>query len=185
VRIGDDPAGLRTGEDRVPARASAPGPRLTLIPWALGSAVAVGLAGAFLAERLGRATLHLGLAAAGLLTLGWTIAHGQDTLTSWTLAPALLITGFGSGLVFIPVFDYVLGDATAEEVGTGSGVLNAVQQFANATGAATLGTVFFARAGHGGFFSAGELVTTLAAALYLGTFLLVGLLPRHAQQAVH
>ncbi|GAA2153569.1 DHA2 family efflux MFS transporter permease subunit [Actinomadura napierensis] len=158
---------------------------LTLIPWALGSAIAVGLAGAFLAERLGRATLHLGLgiAAAGLTALGWTIAHAQDSLTSWTLAPALLITGFGSGLVFIPVFDYVLGDAATEEVGTGSGMLNAVQQFANATGAAALGTVFFAQAGHGGFYDAGELITALAAALYVVTFLLVGLLPKHAQQA--
>ncbi|MFI6904861.1 MFS transporter [Nonomuraea sp. NPDC050394] len=161
---------------------------LTLIPWVLGSAIAVGLAGAFLAERLGRATLHLGLglAAAGLITFAWTIAHAQNGLTSWTLAPALLITGFGSGLVFIPIFDYVLGDATTEEVGTGSGMLNAVQQFANATGAAALGTAFFARAGHGGgFFDAGILITAIAAALYLATLLLVGLLPRHAAQPAH
>ena len=34
---------------------------LSLIPWALGTAVGAGLAGAFLAERLGRATLQLGL----------------------------------------------------------------------------------------------------------------------------
>lgn len=158
---------------------------LTLIPWALGSAIAVGLAGVFLAERLGRGTLQLGLgiAAVGLIVLWWTIAHGQDSLTSWTLAPALLITGFGSGLVFIPIFDYVLGDATTEEVGTGSGMLNAVQQFANALGAAALGTVFFAQAGHGGFFDAGEVVTALAVALYLLTLLLVGFLPKHAQQA--
>ncbi|MBO2449300.1 DHA2 family efflux MFS transporter permease subunit [Actinomadura barringtoniae] len=157
---------------------------LTLIPWALGSAVAVGLAGAFLAERLGRATLHLGLgiAAAGLVVLGVTVAYTQDSLTSWTLAPALLITGFGSGLVFIPIFDYVLGDATSDEVGTGSGMLNAAQQFANATGAAALGTAFFAQAAHGGFFDAGELITGLAAALFLVTLLLVGLLPKHAQQ---
>ncbi|MFI9550597.1 DHA2 family efflux MFS transporter permease subunit [Nonomuraea endophytica] len=161
---------------------------LTLIPWALGSAIAVGLAGAFLAERLGRATLHLGLgiAAAGLIALAWTIAHAQNALTSWTLAPALLITGFGSGLVFIPIFDYVLGDATAEEVGTGSGMLNAVQQFANATGAAALGTAFFAQSAHGGsFFTAGILITALAAALYVTTLLLVGLLPKHAQQPAH
>ncbi|MBB5078995.1 DHA2 family efflux MFS transporter permease subunit [Nonomuraea endophytica] len=159
---------------------------LTLIPWALGSAIAVGLAGAFLAERLGRATLHLGLgiAAAGLIALAWTIAHAQNDLTSWTLAPALLITGFGSGLVFIPIFDYVLGDATTEEVGTGSGMLNAVQQFANATGAAALGAAFFAQTAHvGSFFSAGILITALAAALYVATLLLVGLLPKHAQQA--
>ncbi|WP_131741943.1 MFS transporter [Actinomadura roseirufa] len=158
---------------------------LTLIPWALGSSVAVGLAGTFLARRLGRAALRigLGLAAAGLIALAWTIAQAQDSLTSWVLAPALLVTGFGSGLVFIPIFDYVLGDATAEEAGTGSGMLAAVQQFANAIGAAALGTAFFAQAGHSGFFDAGVLITALAAALYLATMLLVGLLPKHAQQA--
>ncbi|MFD1277078.1 MFS transporter [Streptomyces kaempferi] len=50
---------------------------LTLIPWALGTAVAVLLAGAVLAEKLGRASLHLGLAIAviGLLALWWSLAH--------------------------------------------------------------------------------------------------------------
>jgi hypothetical protein len=64
-------------------------------------------------------------------------------------------------------------------------MLNAVQQFANALGFAALGTVFFARAGTGAFFSAAQLVIAIAAALYLVTLLLVGLLPRHAQQAGH
>lgn len=68
--------------------------------------------------------------------------------------------GFGSGLVFIPIFDYILGDATNAEAGAGSGMLNAVQQFANAVGFAAV-----------------------AAALYLVTLPLVGLLPRQARQA--
>jgi EmrB/QacA subfamily drug resistance transporter len=161
---------------------------LTLIPWALGSAVAVGLAGAVLTRKLGRATLQLGLgiAVVGLLALWWTIAHSGDDLTSWTLAPSLLLIGFGTGLVFVPIFDFVLGDATTDEVGTGSGMLNAVQQFSGAIGVAALGTVFFARVGHGAtaaFDNAGELVIGLAAVLYVITFGLVWLLPKHAQQA--
>src|SRR6201996_2802172 len=50
---------------------------LTLIPWAAGTAVAVLLAGAVLAGKLGRATLHLGLGVAviGLLALWWTVSH--------------------------------------------------------------------------------------------------------------
>jgi hypothetical protein len=96
--------------------------------------------------------------------------------------------------VFVPIFDFVLGGATTVEVGTGAGMLNAVQQFSGAIGVAALGTVFFARVGHGAtaafghgatvaFDHAGELVIALAAVLYLITFALVWLLPKHAQQA--
>jgi hypothetical protein len=118
---------------------------LTLIPWALGTAVAVLLAGAVLAEKLGRTSLHLGLSIAviGLLALWWSIAHWGTGITVWKLAPALLVTGFGAGLVFVPLVDFILGDATTEEVGTGVGMLNAIQQFAGAIGVAALGTVFF------------------------------------------
>src|SRR6201996_3586549 len=66
---------------------------LALIPWAAGTAVAVLLAGAVLAERLGRAALHLGLsiAVAGLLALWWTLAHDGSDVTVWKLAPALVL----------------------------------------------------------------------------------------------
>jgi len=153
---------------------------LALIPWALGSAVGVGLAGAVLVAKLGRATLQLGLgcAAAGLIALCWTIVSWHDDLTAMTLTPALLAIGFGTGLVGVPIFEYVLGDSTTAEVGTGSGMLNAVQQFASAIGFAALGTVFFAKANHGTYDEAGVLVSALAAALFLITLLLVGLLPK-------
>jgi EmrB/QacA subfamily drug resistance transporter len=155
---------------------------LTLIPWALGSAVGTVLAGAVLADRLGRKTLHIGLAlaAVGMLGLWWTIAAAPAP-TSFTFIPALLVGGFGSGMVFIPLFDYILGDATAEEVGTGSGLLNAVQQFAAAIGAAGLGTVFFARVGAtdaANYAAAAELVVAITAIAFFVTFVLVWLLPR-------
>lgn len=162
---------------------------LSLIPWALGTAVAVLLAGAVLAEKLGRTTLHLGLAVAtaGLLALWWTLTHWGADLTLWKLAPALLCTGFGSGLVFVPLVDFIIGDATPEEVGTGAGLLNAVQQFAGAIGVAALGTVFLGRAGHpattASYLTAAQLVFALTAALTLLTLLLVNLLPKHAQRA--
>ncbi|MEU5713354.1 MFS transporter, partial [Streptomyces flaveolus] len=161
---------------------------LTLIPWALGTAVAVLLSGAVLAERLGRTGLRVGLAVAvlGLLGLWWSLAHWGAGITVWKLAPALLLTGFGSGLVFVPLVDFIIGDATAEEVGTGAGLLNAVQQFAGALGVAALGTVFLARVGHpsvASHLAAAELVLGIAAGLNVVTLLLVGLLPRHAQQA--
>ena len=161
---------------------------LSLIPWALGSAVVVALAGAVLTQKLGRATLQLGrgIAVIGLLALWWTIVHRGDSLTSWTLAPSLLLIGFDTGLVFVPIFDFILGGATTEEVGTGAGMLNAVQQFSGAVGVAALGTVFFARVNDGGtpaFDHVGELVIGLATVLFLITFALVWPLPKHAQHA--
>jgi EmrB/QacA subfamily drug resistance transporter len=154
---------------------------LTLIPLALGSAVAVGLAGAVLTQRLGRTTLQLGLGIAviGLLALWWTMEHRE--LSSATLAAPLLLIGFGTGLVFVPIFDFILGDASTDEVGTGSGMLNAVQQFSGALGVAALGTAFFARANAtaSSFDNAAVLVIGIAAGLYLITFALVWLLPKH------
>ncbi len=46
--------------------------------------------------------------------------------------------------------DFILGAATTEELGTGSGMFNAVQQSADAIGVASLGTAFFAHVGPGG-----------------------------------
>ena len=151
-------------------------------------ALAVLLAGGVLAEKLGRASLHLGLSIAviGLLALWWSIAHWGAGITFWKLTPALLITGFGAGLVFVPLVDFIIGDATTGEVGSAVGVLNAGQQFAGAIGVAALGTVFFARVGHPSvrsYFAAAELVFGITAGLYFLTLLLVGLLPKHAQQA--
>jgi MFS family permease len=105
-----------------------------------------------LTRKLGRATIQLGLGIAviGLLALWWTIARRGDSLTSWTLAPSLLLIGSGTGLVFVPIFDFILGDASTEEVGTAA------------------------------FDHAAELVIGLAAVLYLITFALVWLLPKHA-----
>ncbi|WP_278194094.1 hypothetical protein [Streptomyces sp. AN091965] len=100
-----------------------------------------------------------------------------------TLTPSLFLTGFGSGPVFVPVFDFVLGEATAEEAGAGAGMLNAVQQFAGAVGVAALGTVFFARAARGSLFGAAELVFAVCAGLFVLTFASVGLLPKNARQA--
>ena len=157
---------------------------LSLIPWALGTAVGAALAGAFLADKLGRATLQvgLGIAIVGMVGLWWTIGHLGADLTSWAVAPALLVSGFGSGLVFVPLFGYILGDVSEAEVGTGSGLLNAVQQFSGALGVAALGTVFFERIASGGFVVATQLVLALGTVLYAVTLALVWLLPKHAQE---
>jgi hypothetical protein len=43
----------------------------------------------------------------------------------------------------LPDFDFILAAVTDREVGSASGVLNAVQQLGGAIGVAAIGTVFF------------------------------------------
>ncbi len=151
---------------------------LTLVPWALGTAVGSTLAGAVLAERLGRRTIQLGMGIAllGLGVLAWTLTR---EVTSLSLAPALALIGAGLGLVFVPIFSYVLGAVTDAEVGTGSGLLNAVQQFAGAIGVAVLGSLFFSAVERSGsFVDATRLVLWVTGGLLLVSIALVWLLPK-------
>ncbi|AKU15491.1 DHA2 family efflux MFS transporter permease subunit [Luteipulveratus mongoliensis] len=156
---------------------------LTLVPWALGTSLGAVAGGVYLAERLGRASLHLGLAiaTAGMVGLWWTVEHFGADLTSWQLVPATLVIGFGLGQVFVPLFGFVLGDLDDRQVGTGSGLLNAVQQFFGAIGVAALGTLFFQRLPAHGFVDTTGLVIAASAVLFVITFGLVFALPRTAR----
>ena len=51
--------------------------------------------------------------------------------------------GLGAGFSFGQLFDFILAGVAMDEVGSASGVLNAIQQLATALGVAVLGTVFF------------------------------------------
>ncbi len=119
---------------------------LTQAPFALGASVGAIVGAALLAPKLGRNTLQLGnvLQGAGLLSTLAVLAHTRTHITSWELAAPLLLWGLGLGLVIAPLFDFVLAALNEHEVGSGSGVLNALQQLGTATGVAIIGTVFFA-----------------------------------------
>ncbi|HEX3918022.1 MAG TPA: MFS transporter, partial [Caulobacteraceae bacterium] len=123
---------------------------LTLVPMTAGMVVSMVISFALVAK-LGRHLLHLGIAlsGAGAVVLALTVsgATGASTLA---LVPALLLMGLGAGFVFGQLFDIILAGVAMDEVGSASGLLNAVQQLANALGVAVLGTVFFSRltAGH-------------------------------------
>jgi hypothetical protein len=54
-----------------------------------------------------------------------------------------LVFGAGAGMAMGQLFDFVLAGVGMDEVGSGSGVLQAVQQLASAVGVAALGTIFF------------------------------------------
>ena len=153
---------------------------LTLVPLTAGMLASYGLVG-----RFGRHLLHLGIAlsAAGVALLALALA-GAPTAGTWALVPSLLVCGLGAGFVFGQLFDIILAGVTMDEVGSASGVLNAVQQLANALGVAGLGTIFFARLTAGHLPTDALQITAWAALVPLAvTFALAFRLPMRTRQA--
>ena len=157
---------------------------LTLVPLTVGMVISM-MASFALVARFGRHLLHAGiaLAGAGTVTLALMTA-GVSSVGTLTLLPALLVCGLGAGLVFGQLFDIILAGVAMDEVGSASGVLNAVQQLAGALGVAVLGTVFFSgfTAGH---LPADALATSAWVALIplAITFALAFRLPMRAREA--
>ena len=77
------------------------------------------------------------VAGAGLRAPG-AYVHGHGHTTQRPPRPSIIVR--------------ILGDVSEAEAGTGSGLLNAVQQFSGAIGVAVLGTVFFQRVSADGEF---------------------------------
>jgi EmrB/QacA subfamily drug resistance transporter len=154
---------------------------LTLMAMVVGMIAGMGT-GFALVGRLGRHLLHLGVAVvvAGTITLALTVT-GARTASSWDLAPSLSMIGFGAGASIGQLFDFILAGVGMDEVGSASGVLEAVQQLSSALGVAVLGTIFFsAFAGH---LATHALAITAWACLVplAATFLLVFKLPMWAR----
>ncbi|MFJ9520170.1 MFS transporter [Kitasatospora sp. NPDC101801] len=156
---------------------------LTMIPLSLGLVAGAILSGAVLGPRYGRRVLHLGLSVAVLGSLGlWaTFERGGPGLTSLQLIPALVVTGFGLGLIMAPFFDIALAGVEEHEVGSASGVMNAVQQLGGSVGVAVLGTAFFSWAGSDGFRPAAGWTLGLTAVGLLIAAALAFLLPHRAR----
>ncbi|MFE3455302.1 MFS transporter [Nonomuraea sp. NPDC059194] len=130
--------------------------------------------------RHGRKVLHVGAVTmtAGVLAL---VSMLGSEAGFWQLAPALLITGLGSGLIMGPYFDIVLAGVEPHETGSASGTLTTLQQVGGALGTAVLGTVFFSG------LSAGTTAVAhtfgIVAGMIALTFLAGFLLPRKAREA--
>jgi EmrB/QacA subfamily drug resistance transporter len=129
---------------------------VTLAPFALGTSIGAVLAATVLVPRFGRTVLQFGvvLMAGGYWWVHQVIAaHGLHTESQALIAPQLLV-GLGIGMFIAPLFDFILASVTDREVGSASGVLNALQQLAGAVGVAAIGTVFFTTLTHEGFVTA-------------------------------
>ena len=162
---------------------------LTFAPWAFGMALGAAVSGGVLGPRYGRPVIHAGLLImlAGLVGLAVTVHTVAVPASTWQLLPGLVVCGIGAGLCVSPLFDIILAGVEEHEVGSGSGVLNAVQQFGGAVGVAVLGTVFFSLLGrHAGapaaaFSDTIQWLLLVTAAVVLVTAVLTGLLPRRAR----
>jgi EmrB/QacA subfamily drug resistance transporter len=153
-------------------------------PYALGIAVGAALSGALLGPRLGRHVLHIGLIIAAI-AMSWfaVVVAGLHTGESaWHLAGPFALAGLGSGLIFAPLFDIILAGLSEREVGTASGMLNAVQQFSGALGVAILGTVFFHWLPASGWFHGTSHLLWVVVGCYGLAFLTGFLLPMRARE---
>src|SRR5436305_1022491 len=92
--------------------------------------------------RIGKATMQIGIAtmAIGLLISEMVMHDAGGSLSGWDMAAPLAVTGFGMGMVFVPMFDVILAGVAPHEVGSASGLLESVQQLAMSVGIAAAGT---------------------------------------------
>ncbi|MET8468892.1 MFS transporter [Streptomyces sp. NPDC006422] len=157
---------------------------LGLLPLTLGIIVSAFATMGGLTKRLGRHVVALGLLltlAGGAALLALVVAQGT-ALSLWTMAPTVFVIGLGMGCCFGTVFDFALGDVSAEEAGSASGSLTAIQQLANGLGSAIVTTVYF-HAGAPAHAMTVSLVVVLA--VTAACLPVVRLLPRRAAEDPH
>ena len=140
-----------------------------------------------LLAQIGRTTMHIGIVvmAAGLIVVDLVMRSTGGALTAWDLAGPLAITGFGMGMVFVPMFDVILAGVPPHEMGSASGLLESIQQLAMSIGIAGVGTVLFDRlgSGHGAvaFVGASDHALLVAVAFLAAACAAVFWLPKHAR----
>ncbi|MEU3458438.1 MFS transporter [Streptomyces sp. NPDC006733] len=172
---------LQNGLGYSPMRAA-----LGLAPVAAGIVVA-SIACYQLVGKLGRNLVLIGL----LITLigtGWLLAlvhaYGTD-LGTWSLLTPILVIGLGMGTCFGTIYDVTIGDIDPKEAGSASGSLSAVQQLANAIGAAVVTTVYFKTLASDDEAHAMTYSLIVVAGVALLSIGLVWLMPRNAQPDDH
>jgi len=85
-------------------------------------------------------------------------------------------------MVFVPLFDIVLGGVEDHEVGSASGVLQAMQQLGMSLGIAGIGTLLFALIGEHGYIDAARETTGVVGVLIAVAFVVAFALPRAGRE---
>ena len=165
---------------------SARGAGIANIAIALGTAIGGALSGAVLAEKFGTRVLQFGaiaqIAGAALL---FVALPDMESFNFWHIAPGMLLSGFGTGLVIAALFDAILLSIKDELVGSASGVLSSVQSIGSSVGVAIFGTIFFNQvaAGH---IDKGFRNTLLLQISLVSMFLVITLfLPKKSPEGAH
>ena len=141
--------------------------------------------------KLGRHTMHIGIAvmAGGLVLVDLVLRADGGGVSAWATAAPLAVTGFGMGMVFVPMFDVILAGVAPHELGSASGLLESIQQLAMSVGIAAVGTVLFDRlgAGHGAaaFVGAADHALVVAVVFLIAAGTAVLWLPKHARAGAH
>jgi EmrB/QacA subfamily drug resistance transporter len=137
--------------------------------------------------RLGRIVLWIGLGtmAMGLVVTDLVLRSRGASLSAWDVAGPLVVTGFGMGMIFMPMFDVVLAGVEPHQLGSASGLLESIQQLGMSIGIAIVGTVLFdvVGSGHGpaAFVGGADHALLVCVGLLAAAALTVAWLPRHAR----
>jgi hypothetical protein len=118
---------------------------LTMAAWAFGAFIGTAFAATTM-TRLGRTILHIGLGTMTIATAGlYGVLHLAGTgVGTGELVGPLLLFGIGMGMIFVPLFDIIMGEVRDHEVGSAAGILESIQQLGASLGVAVFGTIFFA-----------------------------------------
>jgi EmrB/QacA subfamily drug resistance transporter len=155
---------------------------LTLTPMVVGMILGMVSSNAAV-SRLGRHLLHIGILLIAVGTAGLAlILVGARTASTWDLVPGLFFIGAGVGATIGQLFQFILTSVQMDEVGSASGVFEAVQQLSTALGVAVLGTIFFSAFDHHLPPDALQITAWACLAPLAAAFLLVFRLPMHARE---
>ncbi|MDH6110592.1 EmrB/QacA subfamily drug resistance transporter [Kitasatospora sp. MAP12-15] len=142
-----------------------------------------------LGAKLGRQTLAVGavVLAVGLGILELIVNHlGTNGAIGW-ITPALLVAGYGMGMVMAPLSATVLAGIPPQFAAAASGVLSTAVQVGTALGIAIIGNLFYNALGthiqRSSFTHAFILSTEVLAVLALAVAASVQLLPKPAKKA--
>jgi EmrB/QacA subfamily drug resistance transporter len=115
---------------------------LALLPFPVGSLVGATLSDS-VTRKIGRWVLTIGSGLLMIGIVGIVLTIHYEGSSALQLLPAMVVGGFGSGMVIAPSTEIVLAGVPWQEAGSASGVLSAAQRLGQAAGIAIIGIVLF------------------------------------------